>query len=65
VIEVKYTVEHLDQRDGGKHAMLLHWKDTVTGMKKSTLIAYFEAEAGKVAEAMASWANEQNDGGAK
>ena len=45
--------------------MLLHWKDTVTGISKSTVIAYFEPEAGKVAEAMASWANQQNAGGAK
>ena len=65
MIEAKYVIDHLDQRDGNKHVMWLHWKDTVTGISKSTIIAYFEPEAGKVAEAMAVWANQQNSGGVK
>lgn len=62
MIEAKYVIDHLDQRDGNKHVMLLHWKDTVTGISKSFIIAYFEPEAGKVAEEMAVWANQHLTG---
>lgn len=61
MIDVVYSVDHLDQRDGGKHAVFVDWIDSELGLTSRKFLATFEPDAGEVAKAFVKWANRNRE----
>jgi hypothetical protein len=52
-----YTIDNQDQRDGGKHVVILSVIDERTGARMRETIATFEPSCKAAADAYVAWMN--------
>jgi len=58
-IDHKYLVESADDRDGGRHTIVLSMIDNKTGAKATVKICVFEHSFKDAANRIAAWLNSQ------